>query len=56
MRISLLLPLSFLALSGCIDVHEYPAPQPQATVVTPPPPPTTTYVTPAPPDTVVTSP
>ncbi len=28
MRISFLLPLVFLGLTGCIDVHEHPAPQP----------------------------
>jgi hypothetical protein len=56
MRISWLLPLVFLTLTGCIDVHEHPAPQPTATVVTPPPPPTTTYVTPAPPGTYVRTP
>ena len=53
MRISWLLPLVFLTLTGCIDVHEHPAPQPTATVVTPAPPPTTTYVTPAPPGSTV---
>ena len=47
MRISWLLPLVFLTLTGCIDVHEHPAPQPTATVVTPAPAPSTTYVTPA---------
>ena len=26
MRISLLLPLVFLSLTGCIDVHEHPTP------------------------------
>jgi len=51
MRISFLLPLAFLALAGCVNVHEHPNPAPQATVVTPAPAPTTTYVTPAQPTT-----
>jgi len=51
MRISLLLPLVFLGLAGCVDVHEHPNPQPTATVVTPAPAPTATYVAPAPPTT-----
>ena len=51
MRISFLLPLVLLGLTGCVDVHEHPAPQPTATVVTPAPAPTTTYVAPAPPTT-----
>jgi hypothetical protein len=41
MRLSLLLPLTFLGLAGCVVAT--PAPQPAA-VVTPAP--TTTYVTP----------
>jgi hypothetical protein len=48
MRISFLLPLVMLGLAGCVDVHEHPAPQPSATIVTPAPAPTATYVTPAP--------
>jgi hypothetical protein len=56
MRISLLVPLAFLGLTGCIDVHEHPTPT--STVVTPAPAPTATYVAPAPPTTttVVRSP
>ena len=54
MRISLLLPLVFLALAGCVDVHEHPSPRPAATVVTPAPAPATTYVAPAPPPTSTT--
>ena len=50
MRISFLLPLVFLGLAGCVDVHEHPTPTPAATVVTPAPAPTATYVAPAPPD------
>ena len=53
MRISLLLPLVFLGLAGCIDVHEHPNPAPAATVVTPAPAPTATYVAPAPPTTTI---
>ncbi|MGC1412017.1 MAG: hypothetical protein WA864_24080 [Acetobacteraceae bacterium] len=53
MRISWLLPLVFLTLTGCIDVHEHPAPQPAATVVTPAPAPSATYVTPAPPGSTI---
>jgi hypothetical protein len=54
-----LLSLIPLSLAGCVDVHEHPAPQPTATVVSPGPAPTTTYVTPAPPPngtTIVRSP
>lgn len=51
MRISFLLPLAFLGLAGCVNVHEHPNPQPTATVVQPAPAPTTTYVTPAQPTT-----
>ena len=47
MRYSLLLPLIFLGLAGCVDVHEHPNPQPTATFVTPAPAPTATYVAPA---------
>jgi|KBSMisStandDraft_5_1062788.scaffolds.fasta_scaffold1460591_1 hypothetical protein len=50
MRISFLLPLVFLGLVGCVDVHER-APTPTATVVTPVPAPTATYIAPAPPTT-----
>ena len=53
MRISWLLPLVFLSLTGCIDVHEHPAPRPAATVVTPAPAPSATYVTPAPPGSTI---
>jgi hypothetical protein len=53
MRISFLLPLIFLGLTGCIDVHEHPAPRPAETVVTPAPAPSTTYVTPPPPGSTV---
>ncbi len=56
MRISFLLPLVFLGLAGCVNVHERPNPTPAATVVTPAPAPTTTYVTPAPTATVVQTP
>jgi hypothetical protein len=56
MRISFLLPLIFLGLAGCVDVHEHPTPRPAATVVTPPPPPPTTYVAPGPGSTVVRTP
>ena len=49
MRIAFLLPLVFLSLAGCIDVHEHPTPT--STVVTPAPAPTATYVSPAPPST-----
>ncbi len=56
MRISFVLPLVFLGLAGCVDVHEHPAPQPTATVVTPAPAPTTTYVTPATTTTIVRTP
>ena len=58
MRISFLLPLVFLGLAGCIDVHEHPAPTPTSTIVTPAPAPTATYVAPAAPTTttVVRSP
>ena len=49
MRISFLLPLVFLGLAGCVDVHEHANPAPAATVVTPAPAPTATYVAPAPP-------
>lgn len=51
MRISFLLPLAFLALAGCVDVHEHPTPQPTATVVTPAP--QATYVAPTPSTTTV---
>ncbi len=47
MRISFLVPLAFLVLAGCVDVHEHPTPRPTATVVQPAP--TATYVAPAPP-------
>lgn len=54
MRISFLLPLVFLGLAGCVDVHEHGTPPPAtATVVTPAPVPTTTYVAPAPPTTTI---
>ena len=53
MRISFLLPLVFLGLAGCVDVHEHPNPAPAATVVTPAPAPTATYVAPAPPTTTI---
>ena len=46
MRLGFLLPLVFLALAGCIDVHTHPNPPATATVVTPAP--STTYVEPAP--------
>jgi hypothetical protein len=49
MRIPFLLPLVFLGLAGCVDVHEHPTPTPAATVVTPAP--TATYVAPATPTT-----
>jgi hypothetical protein len=48
MRVRFLLPLMFLGLAGCIDVHTHPSPPTTATVVTPAPAPSTTYVTPAP--------
>jgi hypothetical protein len=51
MRISFLLPLAFLGLAGCVNVHEHPNPQPTATVVTPAPAPQATYVAPAEPGT-----
>ncbi len=51
MRISYLLPLIFLGLAGCVDVHEHANPTPAATVVTPAP--TATYVAPAPPTTTI---
>lgn len=51
MRMSFLLPLVFLGLAGCVDVHEHRTPPATATVVTPAPAPTTTYVAPAPPTT-----
>jgi hypothetical protein len=54
MRISFLLPLVFLGLAGCVDVHERRNPQPAATVVTPAPAPATTYIAPAPPPTGTT--
>jgi hypothetical protein len=47
MRTTFLLPLVFLGLAGCVDVHEHPNPTPTATVVTPVPAPTATYVSPA---------
>ena len=56
MRISFLLPLVVLGLTGCIDVHEHPAPRPATTVVTPAPAPSTTYVTPPPGSAVVRTP
>jgi hypothetical protein len=56
MRISFLLPLIFLGLAGCVDVHEHPTPRPAATVVTPAPAPPTTYVAPGPGSTVVRTP
>jgi hypothetical protein len=56
MRISFLLPLVFLGLAGCVNVHENPAPQPTSTVVTPAPPPQATYVTPGSTTTVVGTP
>jgi hypothetical protein len=46
MRHSLLLPLVFLAVSGCIAVESTPPHQTTTTYVTPPR--TTTYVTPGP--------
>jgi hypothetical protein len=55
MRASLLLlPLVFLGLAGCVDVHEHPAPR--ETVVTPAPAPPTVYATPDSSTTVVTRP
>jgi hypothetical protein len=54
MRTSFLLPLVFLGLAGCVDVHEHRNPQPAATVVTPAPAPATTYIAPAPPPTGTT--
>jgi hypothetical protein len=56
MRISYLLPLAFLALAGCVNVHEHPSPQPTATVVTPAPQPQATYVAPDSTTTVVRTP
>jgi hypothetical protein len=56
MRISYVLPLVFLGLAGCVDVHEHPNPTPAATVVTPVPAPTATYVAPAPSTTIVRTP
>jgi hypothetical protein len=56
MLISLLLPLVFLGLAGCVDVHERASPAPAATVVTPVPAPTATYVAPAPTTTIVRTP
>jgi hypothetical protein len=56
MRFSFLLPLTFLALAGCVDVHEHPNPQPTATVVTPAPAPQATYVAPGSTTTVVRTP
>jgi len=56
MRISFLLPLVFLGLAGCVDVHEHPNPTPAATVVTPVPAPTATYVAPVPTTTIVRTP
>jgi hypothetical protein len=53
MRKSFLLPLVFLGLAGCVDVHERPNPTPTATVVSPAPAPTATYVTPAQPTTTI---
>ena len=49
MRITYLLPVAFLALAGCVNVH--PNPTPSATVVEPTPAPATTYVAPAQPTT-----
>jgi|SoiMetStandDraft_5_1073268.scaffolds.fasta_scaffold5984298_1 hypothetical protein len=54
MRIPFLLPVVFLGLAGCVDVHEHRNPQPAATVVTPAPAPATTYIAPAPPPTGTT--
>ena len=55
MRASLLLlPLAFLGLAGCVDVHEHPAPR-SATVVTPAPSPPV-YAAPGTSTTVVTRP
>ena len=51
MRISFLLPLVFLGLAGCVDVHEHSTPARTATVVTPAP--SATYVAPAPSTTTV---
>lgn len=53
MRITFLMPLVFLGLAGCVDVHEHPAPRPTATVVTPAPQPQSSYVAPAPSTTTV---
>ena len=53
MRISFLLPLVFLALAGCVDVHEHATPPQSATVVTPAPAPSATYVAPPPSTTTV---
>jgi hypothetical protein len=46
MRISFLLPLVFLGLTGCV-VHEHSSPPSSATIVTPAPAPQATYVAPA---------
>jgi len=56
MRTSLLLlPIAFLGLAGCVDVHEHATPR--TTVVTPAPtPPATVYATPGTSTTVVTRP
>jgi hypothetical protein len=51
MRISYLLPLVFLGLAGCVDVHEHAAPTPTSTIVTPAPAPTATYIAPPQPNT-----
>ena len=52
----LLAPLGMLMLTGCIDVHEHPAPR-HETVVTPPAsPPPAVYSTPGSGGTVVTRP
>jgi len=59
MRVSLLaLPFVILGLSGCVDVHEHPAPR-SATVVTPAPEPMAppvTYAAPGTSTTIVTRP
>jgi hypothetical protein len=57
MRVTLLLtPFILLGLSGCIDVHEHPAPR-DTTVVTPAPQqPSTVYAAPGTTETVVTRP
>ena len=51
MRVTMLLPLIFLGLAGCVAVHERHDPAPATAVVAPAP--TATYVTPAPTTTTV---